>query len=148
MVLKMYETQGNYMLEAKPMNNRFNQLPGSLELAYLGDTVYDLYVRTRLVQQGGKMKQLHKQAVSVVCAHAQSEALTAVEPLLTEEEQDVVRRARNCKQHPPRHADPAEYHRATALEALIGFLYFMGRNERIDVIVNTALDSLMSAQKQ
>ena len=123
-----------------------HQLPASLELAYLGDTVYDLYVRSRLVQRGGRMKQLHRQAVSVVCAHAQSEALRAIEERLTEEEQDVVRRARNCKQHPPRNADPAEYHRATALEALIGYLYVQGRSERLEALVNAALDSVMDEE--
>ena len=131
------------MIDTKPMDIRNNQMPGSLELAYLGDTIYDLYVRTRLVQRGGKMKQLHKQAVDVVCNHGQSEALRCIEELLTEEEQDVVRRARNCKQHPPRNADPAEYHRATALEALIGYLYIKGRGERLEMLVNTALDSVM-----
>lgn len=124
-----------------------HQLPASLELAYLGDTVYDLYVRSRLVQRGGRMKQLHRQAVSVVCAHAQSEALRAIEERLTEEEQDVVRRARNCKQHPPRNADPAEYHRATALEALIGYLYVQGRSERLEALVNAALDSVMNEEE-
>lgn len=135
------------MLEEKPMIMKNHQLPASLELAYLGDTVYDLYVRSRLVQRGGRMKQLHRQAVSVVCAHAQSEALRAIEERLTEEEQDVVRRARNCKQHPPRNADPAEYHRATALEALIGYLYVQGRSERLEALVNAALDSVMDEEE-
>ena len=62
------------------------QLPGSLELAYLGDTVYDLYVRRRLVVAGGRMKDLHRAAVSQVRASAQSEALARVEDLLSEEE--------------------------------------------------------------
>lgn len=142
----MIETQGNCMLKAKPMIMRNHQLPGSLELAYLGDTVYDLYVRSRLVQRGGKVKQLHRQAVSTVCAHAQSEALRAIEDRLTEEEQNVVRRARNCKQHPPRNADPAEYHRATSLEALIGYLYVQGRDERLDELIGAALDSVMESE--
>ena len=51
-----------------------NTLPGSLELAYLGDTLYDLYVRTRLVGAGGRVGAMHRRAVSLVCAHAQSEA--------------------------------------------------------------------------
>ena len=131
------------MINAKPMEIRNNQMPGSLELAYLGDTIYDLFVRTRLVQRGGKMKQLHKQAVDVVCNHGQSEALRRIEEMRTEEEQDVVRRARNCKQHPPRNADPAEYQRATALEALIGYLYIKGRCERMEELIETALDGAM-----
>ena len=58
------------------------QLPGSLELAYVGDTLWDLLVRTRLVRQGGTMKTLHRAAVQRVCAHAQSDALGRIEPLL------------------------------------------------------------------
>ena len=114
------------------------QLPGSLELAYLGDTVYDLYVRRRLVVAGGRMKDLHRAAVSQVRASAQSEALARVEDLLTEEEQGVVRRARNAKQSVPKSATPGEYHRATAFEALLGFLYLTGRMERLEEILTTA----------
>lgn len=114
------------------------QLPGSLELAYLGDTIYDLYVRRRLVIAGGRMKDLHRAAVSQVRASAQSEALTRIEHLLTEEEQSVVRRARNAKQHPPKNADPGDYHRATAFEALLGYLYLTGREERLCELLLTA----------
>ena len=114
------------------------QLPGSLELAYLGDTIYDLYVRRRLVVTGGRMKDLHRAAVSQVRASAQSEALTRIEAILTEEEQGVVRRARNAKQSVPKSATPGEYHRATAFEALLGFLYLLGRYERLEEILTTA----------
>lgn len=114
------------------------QLPGSLELAYLGDTVYDLYVRRRLVITGGRMKDLHRAAVSQVRASAQSEALARIEDMLTEEEQGVVRRARNTKQSVPKSATPGEYHRATAFEALLGFLYLLGRHERLEEILTTA----------
>lgn len=56
-----------------------NALPGSLELAYLGDTVYDLYVRRALVRRGGRVQQMHREAVGLVCARAQAEALGRVE---------------------------------------------------------------------
>ena len=114
------------------------QLPGSLELAYLGDTVYDLYVRRRLVITGGRMKDLHRAAVSQVRASAQSEALARVEDMLTEEEQGVVRRARNVKQSVPKSATPGEYHRATAFEALLGYLYLLHRTDRLMEILTTA----------
>ena len=117
-------------------------LPGSLELAYLGDTLYDLSVRSALVRRGGRVNMMHRQAVKQVCAHAQSEALSRVEPMLTEEEQTVVRRARNARQTPPHNADRAEYHRATALEALIGYLYIMGREDRMGEILRAALGDL------
>lgn len=116
-----------------------NMLPGSLEMAYLGDTIYDLYVRSHLLQRGGKVNTLHKNAVKLVCAHAQSQALNRVLPTLTEQEADVVRRARNVHQYPPRNADPAEYHQATALEALIGYLYITGRADRLNEVLELAL---------
>ena len=114
-------------------------LPGSLELAYLGDALYDLYAREHLVAHGGRVRSLHRQAIRLVCAHAQSEALGRVEGLLTEAEADVVRRARNVKQTPPRNADAGEYHRATALEALVGWLYVTGQRDRMNAILAAAL---------
>ena len=127
-----------------------NALPGSLELAYLGDTLWDLYVRSHLVQGGGKAGALHRRAVALVCAHAQSGALSRIEPLLTGEEADVVRRARNAHQNPPKNADAAEYHRATALEALVGFLYVTDRTERLQVLMETALppETICAAAEQ
>ena len=116
-----------------------NVLPGSLELAYLGDTVYDLYVRSHLVAEGGRVGALHRRAIRLVCAHAQSEALGRVQDRLSEEEAAVARRARNAQQSPPKHADAAEYHRATALEAVVGYLYATGQLERMREILEAAL---------
>ncbi|MBQ8973806.1 MAG: ribonuclease III [Clostridia bacterium] len=121
-------------------------LPGSLELAYLGDTIYDLYVRTHLIELGGKVGALHRQAIQLVCAHAQAEALSRVEPMLSEEELAVVRRARNVRQTPPRNADIAEYHRATAFEALLGYLYATDRDERLNAVLGVALPRELLAQ--
>ena len=124
----------------KPFEFAHGVLPGSLELAYLGDTLYDLYVRAQLVREGGRVRNMHKSAVKRVCAHAQSEALKRIEAELTDAEADVVRRARNTHQSPPKHADPAEYHRATSLEALIGYLYVTGQTERMDRLLCMALE--------
>lgn len=115
-----------------------NQLPGSLEMAYLGDTVYDLKVRTILLKKGGRVRDMHRHAIKLVCAHAQSEAFMSIEDMLTEEELAVARRARNARQTPPKNADRAEYHRATAMEALIGYLYLTGKTARIEEILDTA----------
>ena len=120
-----------------------NALPGSLELAYLGDALYDLYVRERLVARGGRVHALHREAISLVCAHAQSEALARIADALTDEERDVVRRARNAKQTPPKNADAGEYHHATALEALVGWLYVTGQRERMNEILALALPEEM-----
>lgn len=114
------------------------QLPGSLELAYLGDTLWDLFVREELVKTGGRMKELHRAAVARVRASAQSRALARIEDGLTEEEAAVVRRARNAHQTPPKNADPADYCRATALEALFGYLYLTGQLERMKTLMNQA----------
>ena len=114
------------------------QLPGSLELAYLGDTLWDLFVREELVKTGGRMKELHRAAVARVRASAQSRALARIEDGLTEDEAAVVRRARNAHQTPPKNADPADYCRATALEALFGSLYLTGRLERMKTLMYQA----------
>lgn len=116
-----------------------NALPGSLEMAYLGDALYDLHVRKNLLARGGRVHALHKDAVKLVCAHAQAEALEKLLPELTEQETAVARRARNAHQAPPRNANPADYHRATALEALIGYLYITGQNERLEQLLAIAL---------
>ena len=120
-------------------NFEHNALPGSLELAYLGDALYDLYVREHLIARGGKVRELHREAISLVCAHAQSEALARVAGRLTDAEADVVRRARNAHQNPPRNADPGEYHHATALEALIGWRYVTDQRDRMNEVLRLAL---------
>jgi len=116
------------------------QTPGSLELALVGDSVYDLYVRSSLVRKGGRIRDIHLKAVKKVNAHAQSEALLKIENMLTEEETEIVRRARNAKQTPTKNADAGEYHRATALEALIGYLYLTNREDRLKEILSICLD--------
>ena len=123
-------------------NFEHNALPGSLELAWLGDALYDLYVREHLVARGGKVRALHREAISFVCAHAQAEALSRIADALTEAESDVVRRARNAHQTPPKNADPGEYHHATALEALIGWLYVTGQGDRMNELLEMAAGDL------
>lgn len=119
-----------------------NMQPGSLELAYLGDAIYDLYVRRALVKKGGRVQKMHRAAIAHVCAHAQAAALDRVEGDLTEAEADVVRRARNAHQTPTKNASAAEYHRATAFEALIGYLYLNDEQARMDALLRTALEDL------
>ena len=116
------------------------QTPGSLELAFVGDSVYDLYVRSRLVKKGGKVNMLNRAAVSYVNAHAQCESLKRIMPELTDEETAIVRRAHNAKQTATKNADPAEYQYATALEALIGRLYLTEKTERMERLLSLATD--------
>lgn len=112
-----------------------------LQMAYIGDTVHDLYVRSMLVSQGMTVGKMHKQAVKMVSAFAQARMLEAIEPELTQEEADVARRGRNsqAKHAAPKNADPADYAHATGLEALIGYLYLSGQLERLDTLEKLAL---------
>ena len=128
-------------------NFEHNALPGSLELAYLGDCLYDLYVREHLIAKGGRVRAMHREAISLVCAHAQSQALLRIMDALTDAERDVVRRARNAHQTPPKNADPGEYHHATALEALVGWLYVTGQRERMNDILQMALPEEIFGQQ-
>ena len=110
---------------------RARQLNG-LQLAFIGDTIYDLFVRGDVLERHDEsVQKLHKRAVARVDAAAQARAFDRVEPLLTQEEADVARRARNAHSRPPKHQDPGDYSRATALEALCGYLYLCGRHDRL-----------------
>lgn len=111
-----------------------------LSLAYLGDAVYELFVRSRIIELGHvKVNDLHRTAVRYVRARGQANALAALMPTLSPEEQDVVRRGRNAKGHAaPKGSDPAEYAAATSFEALIGYLYLAGRQERLQEVLLAA----------
>ncbi|MGM9662096.1 MAG: Mini-ribonuclease 3 [Oscillospiraceae bacterium] len=106
----------------------------SIGLAHLGDAVYELLVRAWLCEQGRATgKGLHRATVELVCAPAQAAFAEKILPLLTEEEQGVFRRGRNANVHNiPVHASRGDYQKATALEALFGYLYLRGRQERIN----------------
>lgn len=96
---------------------------GSLELAYIGDAAFELAVR-RFLLDGADNGDMHRRAKEYVSAHAQNEALSRILPLLSEDEAAVVRRGRNAKSRShPKNADGAEYHGATAFEALWGYLW-------------------------
>lgn len=105
----------------------------SLALAFVGDTVYDLLVRETLVSDANRpVNALHRLAVDKVKASAQAKAIKDILPLLSEEEDAVFKRARNTRTHHlPKNSNPADYHYATGLEALFGYLYLKGEMERI-----------------
>ena len=106
----------------------------SLGLAHLGDSVFEVMVRSWLVLHGkAKAKDLHRATVRYVAAPAQAAAVERLLPLLTQEEADVYRRGRNTAPHSvPRAASRGEYQAATGLEALFGWLYLQGRTERLN----------------
>lgn len=106
----------------------------SLALAYVGDAVYELLVRTELCRRGRlTSSELHRQTVSYVSAPAQARYARRLQPILTPGEHAVFRRARNAKVNSvPHNAGVGDYHAATALEALFGWLYLKGDRQRLD----------------
>lgn len=109
------------------------RLLSPLTLAFVGDGVFELFVRERLVCAGNcPVNALHKKSVLQVCCGAQAQALQRLFPLLSQEETEVLKRGRNAHTgHVPKNASQAEYHAATALEALFGYLYLVGRIGRL-----------------
>lgn len=105
-----------------------------LALAFVGDGVYEVLVRGMLVARSRLAPaRLHRAAVQYVSAKGQFAALQAILPLLSEEEEAVVRRGKNAsKASVAKHASPEEYRASTALESLFGWLYLQGRNQRIE----------------
>ncbi len=103
-----------------------------LTLAYLGDAVYELLVREKLLLEGNRPNgTLHGEATKFVSSKGQSEAFLKIEPYLTEDELAVYRRGRNAHSVPNKNNDYDEYRRATGLEAVFGYLRLCGENGRI-----------------
>ena len=124
------------------MSGKFDpKMLSALDLAFVGDGVYGLLVREMLARDGSRpVGELHRMAVAYVNATAQAAAYDRIAPLLTEQEQAVYRRGRNGGAHPPKNADPGHYAKATGLEALFGWLYLRGQNERIEELFAIILE--------
>lgn len=116
------------------------QLNG-LALAYLGDAYYELEVRKHLLASGiTKVDDLHKEAIRFTSARGQSLAMDNLEGL-SDEEVVIYKRGRNAEStRKPKNTDLATYHNATGFEALIGYLYLSGSQERLDEIVRQSID--------
>lgn len=114
---------------------------GPLVLAYVGDTVYDMFVRTMLVDTTTLTAHgLHVHAAGLVCAKAQAEAFRRIEPMLTDAESAIFRRGRNAHMGTvPKNASIIDYRLATGLEALIGWLYLSGSDMRLAELMRKAL---------
>lgn len=104
-----------------------------LNLAFIGDCIYEILVREALVCEANRpVNELHRESVKYVSAKAQTEAYAKIKDMLTEEETAQFKRGRNAKVgHLPKSATDAEYHTATGIEALFGYLYLSGKTERI-----------------
>lgn len=112
-------------------------LMSPLTWAYIGDCVYELYIRTQLINTTNlKPHKLHIESIKYVKAKSQAEFLFEIYDNLTEEEQDIVRRGRNAENHHlPKNSNIQEYMYATAFEALIGYLYLTKQNKRLREIL-------------
>lgn len=106
-------------------------------LAFVGDAVYGLYVRTKLSEVNRPSGELHKLSVKFVNATAQAEAFRLIEPMLTEKELSIFKRGRNFHTgNTPKNSTGNEYHLATGLETLFGFLYLSNQNDRAKELFN------------
>ncbi|MBQ9949971.1 MAG: Mini-ribonuclease 3 [Clostridia bacterium] len=111
-----------------------------LTLAYIGDTVYDLYVRSYLISTSSfPVNRLHVMSTKLVCSSSQADSFHRIEDMLTEQELAVFKRGRNTHSAVPKNSDCVKYRIATGLEALLGFLYLSGDDDRLSQIMQKIL---------
>ena len=115
-----------------------------LTLAYIGDAIYDLVIRTIVVERGNTSpNKLHKKTVKYVSAVVQAQLIDGLYEEFTKEEQEIYRRGRNAKSYTTaKNASVIEYRKATGLEALCGYLYLQGRQERLLELIKKAITGL------
>lgn len=115
-----------------------------LVLAYIGDSIYDLVIKTWVIEQGNmQVNKLNKKTSSIVKAESQSAMIGVIEPMLSEHEEAVYKRGRNTKSYTSaKNASIGDYRRATGFEALMGYLYLSGQYERMMELVKAGLESL------
>lgn len=115
-----------------------------LQLAYIGDAIYELFVRYHLIQKGiRKTQELQKRAVLYVSAVAQAESCHRILPLLSTEEVEIVKKGRNAKSgHQPRSASVSQYRYSTGIEALFGYLYLEKKEKRIHELMKIIIESI------
>lgn len=121
-----------------------------LVFAYIGDCVYELIIRCKLVLDANEQVQkLHKKATSFVKAETQAKIVVSVMDDFDEDEMAVYKRARNAKVHTtPKNGKIGEYHKATGFEAVIGYLYLMGKEDRILYLVKKGLANISEASNE
>lgn len=114
-----------------------------LTWAYIGDSVYEMYIRTYLINKTKlKPHKLHIESIKYVKAKSQADILKKIHDMLTDEEKDIVRRGRNAENHHlPKNADPEDYMYSTAFEALIGYLYLTKQDERLRHILEKCINN-------
>ncbi|WP_069997108.1 Mini-ribonuclease 3 [Cellulosilyticum sp. I15G10I2] len=117
-----------------------------LALAYIGDAVYEIFVRTYVINKGNApVNKMHKASRELVRASTQAQIYHMIENVLSDEEKDALRRGRNAKSiSTPKNADITEYRHATGLEALIGHLYIKGDINRISELMRLGIEKFLS----
>ena len=138
----------NDLIKIEKEEADINQM-SPLSWAYVGDSVFELYIRTKLVDETNlKPHKLHIKAIQYVKAKSQAEMLGKIHENLTEEEKDIVRRGRNAENHHlPKNANVHEYMYSTAFEALIGYLYLTKNTKRAKEIIEMAVKTLDFSEK-
>ena len=121
-----------------PISKKEAEFKNSLVLAFVGDCVQELFVKAKLaITDEHKSGSLHQKAIAELSAKSQSIKCERMLELFTEEEANIYRRAKNCKpRSQAKNADSFEYHRATGIEAVWGYLYLTGQTERLGILLN------------
>ncbi|MDD4801317.1 MAG: ribonuclease III domain-containing protein [Syntrophomonas sp.] len=129
------------MLTHEPWDEDKLREVSPLVLAYIGDAVFELLVRTNTISAGRhRMHDIHLKTVQTVKAETQARFIRQIADNLNEEEQNIVRRGRNTRSTPPKNADMQKYRLSTGFEALIGYLYLKGDEERLLTLINQVLE--------
>ncbi|MBE5752300.1 MAG: Mini-ribonuclease 3 [Clostridia bacterium] len=130
-------------------NRKDIELINPVTLAFLGDAVFSLWVRERLVRAGGgKAADFQRAAAKLESARGQSALIERILPLFTEKEEEIYRRGRNAKKATKsKNADAVDYNRSTGLEAVIGYLYLSGENARIDELLSRMDEEKLQGEK-
>lgn len=143
MKFEQYKVARRRLLEKSAKGEEDSSQPSPLVLAWLGDGIFSLYVRKRLVTaEKSKLHALNDIGASMVSAVMQSKALTELLPELSGAELDAVRRGRNTRSSVPKSASMQEYRQSTGFECLLGSLYWQGEEERLHELMGQSFDSI------
>lgn len=130
------------MLKHETIDENILREYSAVVLAYIGDAVFELAVRSHIVATGNrKIKDIHHDTVEMVKAASQARVIRQIYAGLSEHEQDIVMRGRNAKSTPPKHANPQDYQMSTGFEALLGYHYLKGDEERLQELVDKVLNN-------
>jgi ribonuclease-3 family protein len=138
----MYGSGMKMLLQGDNLTKDQAKRTSPVTLAFVGDAVYALYVRERLVKVSpGKVGDYQRSSAKILSARGQSEFLAEIEDLFTDEEREIYLRGRNAKKATKsKNASPAEYNRSTGLEAVVGFLYLTGEMARVEELLSAISD--------